>query len=59
MSPDAIDLISNLLNRDAKKRLGAGPTDAEEIKKHQFFKDINWEDVANEKLKMPKIPPKK
>jgi len=27
------------------KRLGAGPRDAEEIKEHEFFKDINWDDV--------------
>mmetsp|Transcript_4376 Transcript_4376/g.7400 ORF Transcript_4376/g.7400 Transcript_4376/m.7400 type:complete len:314 (+) Transcript_4376:1292-2233(+) len=55
MSVEARDLILNLLNRNPKKRLGAGPDDAEELKKHQFFKDLNWSDVAQLKLKMPKI----
>lgn len=36
------------------KRLGAGPRDAEEIKEHEFFSDINWDDVSNRKLKPPK-----
>lgn len=36
------------------KRLGAGPRDAEEIKEHEFFKDINWYDVQNRKLQPPK-----
>jgi len=49
MSPEAIDLILKLLNRDAKLRLGAGPRDVEELKEHAFFKGVNWEDVENMK----------
>jgi len=30
------------LNRNPSKRLGAGPDGAEEIKKHPFFRDIDW-----------------
>jgi serine/threonine protein kinase len=55
MSLDARDLILNLLNRNPKKRMGASEADSEELKRHAFFKDINWEDVANLKLDMPKI----
>lgn len=36
------------------KRLGAGPRDAEEIKEHEFFKDINWDDVYHRRLNPPK-----
>jgi hypothetical protein len=36
------------------KRLGAGLRDAEEIKEHEFFKGIIWEDVYNRKM----VPPK-
>lgn len=54
MAPDALDLIVKLLNRDPRKRLGAGPGDAEEIKKHPFFKNINWEDAMQRRLKPPK-----
>ena len=53
--PDiALDLIVKLLNRDPAKRLGAGPSDAEEVMQHPFFKGINWKDVKERKLKMPK-----
>jgi serine/threonine protein kinase len=51
---DALDLIVKLLNRDSKARLGAGPSDAEEIKQHPFFSDIHWNDVKERKLKVPK-----
>lgn len=32
MSPLAVELVGALLQKDADKRLGAGPSDAEEIK---------------------------
>ena len=32
--------------------------DVEEIKAHEYFKDINWDDVYDRKLSPP-IPPKK
>ena len=54
MSSDALDLIVKLLNRDPKHRLGSGPGDAEELKQHPFFADIDWEDVRQRKLKVPK-----
>lgn len=50
MSLEARDLILNLLNRNPKKRLGAGPEDANELKRHAFFKDIDWEAVEQGKL---------
>lgn len=31
-----------LLQKDASKRLGSGPGGSEEIKKHKWFKCINW-----------------
>jgi len=54
MSPTALDLIVQLLNRDPRKRLGSGPGDAEEIKAHTFFRPINWEDALERRLKPPK-----
>jgi hypothetical protein len=30
--------------------LGAGPTDAEEIKQHPWFKGVNWNSVYNRKM---------
>jgi serine/threonine protein kinase len=46
MPPPARSIILLLLNRNPSKRLGAGPTDAEEVKEHEFFADINWEEIA-------------
>jgi len=43
-----------LLNRDPARRLGSGPKDSYEIKSHPFFAGINWDDVAQRKLKPPK-----
>jgi hypothetical protein len=36
------------------KRLGAGPRDSAELKEHPFFKDIDWDDVIQRKLPVPK-----
>lgn len=54
ISPEAKDLICQLLNKDFMHRLGANG--AEEIKKHPFFAKICWETIKTEKpLAMPKI----
>lgn len=42
------DLIQKLLVLNPKKRL-----QPKEMKKHEFFKDINWEDLVNLKIKPP------
>lgn len=43
---DAKDLLIKLLDRDPKKRLG-GKSGSEEIKKHQFFNNIDWKRLNN------------
>jgi len=58
LSEEAKDLLVKLLNWDRARRLGAGRTDAEEIKSHSFFRNINWKDVYERKLVHPK-PQKK
>ena len=39
---NAKDLINKLLNKDPEKRIGSGKEGAENIKKHPFFSDIDW-----------------
>jgi hypothetical protein len=34
--------------------MGAGPRGAEEIKEHDFFKEIDWKKVYNKEYKVPK-----
>ena len=45
-----------LLTRDPTRRLGSGKTDAEEIKKHPFFKDVNFDDIFNKRVPPPYFP---
>jgi serine/threonine protein kinase len=54
LSPELKNLFVQLLTRNPQKRLGGGPLDAEEVKSHPWFSDINWDDVINKKLKPPK-----
>ena len=46
LSKEAEDLIKKLIN-NPNKRLGKNGAD--EIKKHPFFKDLNWDNIRNEK----------
>ena len=45
-----------LLTRDPARRLGSGKDDAEEIKRHPFFKDVNFDDVLNKRIQPPYFP---
>ena len=56
VNPMAINLISQLLNVNPKKRLGSGPEDAESIKKHAFFKGIEWDRYWNKEFDAPFVP---
>ncbi|CAI9773699.1 unnamed protein product [Fraxinus pennsylvanica] len=47
MSPEAHDLIDQLLTEDPNERLGA--RGAPEVKQHPFFRDINWYTLARQK----------
>jgi serine/threonine protein kinase len=54
MSEQARGLILQLLNRNPLKRLGAGPKDSEDIKSNIFFKDVDWRQVIERRLPVPK-----
>jgi serine/threonine protein kinase len=55
ISNEAKELLRALLQKDPNKRLGGGIRDALDIKEHVYFKDVNWEDVYNKKIKPPEI----
>lgn len=57
LSPSAKNVLSGLLMRDPEKRLGSGPTDAEEIKAHPFFSLIDWDMLQGGEMKPPWKPP--
>jgi serine/threonine protein kinase len=54
LSVAAKDILDKLLEPDPQKRLGSGPTGAEEIKAHPYFKDIDWAGIR--KSVAPIIP---
>ena len=43
VSKDAKELLTKLLERNPSRRLGVGDNGADDIKKHKFFKSIEWE----------------
>uniref|UniRef100_A0A1B6DJA4 Protein kinase domain-containing protein n=1 Tax=Clastoptera arizonana TaxID=38151 RepID=A0A1B6DJA4_9HEMI len=56
MDPVAKDLIKKLLVGDRTKRLGNMKNGAEDIKRHRWFKGVDWQDVYLRKQKPPIIP---
>jgi len=57
ISPEAKNLLEGLLQRDVGKRFGSGPKDADEIKSHPFFGNLNWKDCEQRKI-IPTFKPK-
>ncbi|XP_039850172.1 3-phosphoinositide-dependent protein kinase 2-like isoform X2 [Panicum virgatum] len=52
-SDEARDLIDKLLDVDPSKRPGAGPDGYSSLKKHPFFRGIDWKDLR--KTRPPKL----
>ncbi|KAK9455353.1 hypothetical protein V1511DRAFT_458845 [Dipodascopsis uninucleata] len=52
VSPEAIDLINKLVCMDSDERLGSGSS--EQVKRHPFFKGVDWNAVCEEEA--PFIP---
>ncbi|PRQ42681.1 putative protein kinase AGC-Pl family [Rosa chinensis] len=42
LTSEAHSLVKALLEKDTSKRLGCGPLGSDEIKRHKWFKPINW-----------------
>jgi len=56
LTTEGRNFVKGLLNRNPKHRLGA-TDDAEELKRHPFFSDIDWE-ALGKKLITPPFKPK-
>lgn len=56
LDPVAKDLIKKLLVQDRTKRLGNMKSGADDIKRHRWFKGIDWQEVLMRKLKPPIVP---
>ncbi|KAM6949019.1 LOW QUALITY PROTEIN: RAC-beta serine/threonine-protein kinase-like [Aplochiton taeniatus] len=56
VGPEAEDLLTGLLMKAPKQRLGGGPGNAKDVMAHKFFTSINWQDVVERKLTPPFKP---
>uniref|UniRef100_A0A9J8CYP3 protein kinase C n=1 Tax=Cyprinus carpio carpio TaxID=630221 RepID=A0A9J8CYP3_CYPCA len=56
LSTEAISVMRRLLRRNPERRLGAGERDAEDVKKHLFFRNIDWDGLLAKKVKPPFVP---
>uniref|UniRef100_A0AAR2LUE7 protein kinase C n=1 Tax=Pygocentrus nattereri TaxID=42514 RepID=A0AAR2LUE7_PYGNA len=56
LSTESISIMRRLLRRNPERRLGAGERDAEEVKKHLFFRNIDWNGLLAKKVKPPFMP---
>lgn len=57
LGPDAKDLLTRLLRKEPNKRLGANmPKDLLTIKKHRFFRKIDWVALAKREVEPPIRP---
>ncbi|KAI2793181.1 Serine/threonine-protein kinase psk1 [Penicillium oxalicum] len=57
LGPDAKDLLTRLLRKDPAKRLGYHmPKDLQTIKKHRFFRKIDWAALERRELTPPIQP---
>lgn len=57
LSPDAKDLLTRLLQKNPRKRLGSNmPKDLVTLQKHRFFRKIDWKRLAARELEPPIQP---
>uniref|UniRef100_A0AAY4E557 protein kinase C n=1 Tax=Denticeps clupeoides TaxID=299321 RepID=A0AAY4E557_9TELE len=56
LSTEAISIMRRLLRRNPERRLGAGERDAEEVKKHPFFRNMDWAGLLAKKVRPPFVP---
>lgn len=56
MPRDSVSILQKLLTREPELRLGSGPTDAQEIMSHAFFRNTNWDDIYHKRVPPPFIP---
>ncbi|PAA62441.1 hypothetical protein BOX15_Mlig000742g1 [Macrostomum lignano] len=56
LSADTKSLLRDLLIRSPAERLGGGPDDVEEVKRHSFFRKLDWDRVLRQAYDPPFTP---
>eukprot|EP00056_Hartaetosiga_gracilis_P021935 m.27335 g.27335 ORF g.27335 m.27335 type:complete len:652 (-) comp9344_c0_seq1:132-2087(-) len=52
------DILKGLMEKRREKRYGCGTDGQDQLRKHEFFADINWERLRKLELKPPFVPKK-
>ena len=55
MSPQAVDVLTKFLSRNAKERLGS-QGGILQVKQHSFFSDVDWQAMLNRSIEAPFKP---
>ncbi|KAI3847155.1 hypothetical protein MKW92_011448 [Papaver armeniacum] len=56
LTSEAHSLLKGLLQKEANKRLGSGPGGSEEIKRHKWFKSVNWRKLEAREIQPSFLP---
>nr|GEV21517.1 serine/threonine-protein kinase AtPK2/AtPK19-like [Tanacetum cinerariifolium] len=56
LSSEAHSLLKGLLQKESSRRLGSGPGGSDEIKRHSWFKSINWKKLEGREIKPSFVP---
>ncbi|XWS60655.1 hypothetical protein CRYUN_Cryun07bG0054400 [Craigia yunnanensis] len=56
LSTEAHSLLKGFLQKEPSRRLGSGPSGGDEIKKHKWFRSINWKKLEAREIQ-PKFKP--
>ncbi|XP_055587445.1 ribosomal protein S6 kinase alpha-1-like isoform X2 [Uranotaenia lowii] len=56
LSPEAQSLLRALFKRNPQKRLGVGPNGIDDIKRHEFFSNVDWDAFERKEVRPPFIP---
>lgn len=56
LSRPAVSLLKGLLTKDPTRRLGSGPNDDQDIRRHEFLASINWEKLFHGEVAPPWRP---
>ncbi|KAI8391383.1 kinase-like domain-containing protein [Radiomyces spectabilis] len=56
MTAEAKDLLSKLLRKNPNARLGAKPKRADAIRRHRFFRKIDWAALVRREVEPPLVP---
>ncbi|KNE72867.1 AGC protein kinase [Allomyces macrogynus ATCC 38327] len=54
--PVAHSFLAGLLERNPRRRLGAGPNAAHHLQSHAFFHGLSWDDVYHKRVQVPYAP---